>query len=835
MAMEDIQLWKRRLDRERTARKQAEEILEHKALELFNTNRALLKLNEDLEEQVADRTEHLIQSQQRLETMVASLDGGILLVDEHDQILLVNQRFCDILTDGVSPNELKGKPLGQKIKHSKSVFGDAAAFEERIALLSQKRTLALGEVIKTVNEEIFERDFIPIYRENRYLGHLWYYRDVTVQYKSSEKIRKSEEKYRGIIENMRLGILEVDKAGVVIKASDLFCEMVGYSNAELEGVNPEKLLLPTKYQGVMQDRTQSRLLGVSDVYEIQVRRKDGELIWLLVSGAPYYGIDGKIKGSIGLHHDITNEKRMNEDLMMAKIKAEEAQKAEKEFLAHMSHEIRTPLNAIIGMSHLLYDTNPSPQQKVYLDTLRNAGTILHRLINDILDFSKIEAGAIEVNKEPFDLKSMVMAMKQTFEVKLENTDVAFLCHFDSQIVHQVIGDELLLQRILLNLLGNAAKFTATGSITLDVTLEEQFQKDLLISFKVSDTGIGIPEDKLDYIFQDFKQASSSTSIKYGGTGLGLAITKQLVDLMEGLIFVESEVGLGTRFTVELPYKDSGISILPPKEQANGYDHKLKSSAKLLIVEDNEMNRAYIGGLLKKWGIYYEVAKDGIEALEMTKDHLYDLIIMDIRMPRMNGYEATINIRNQGANVNQKTPIVALTASAMESEKSKALNLGMNDFLTKPFAPDTLKKLLKDYLSIQRFEKETPTVQQHYIADLDVPYLESFYEDDYESALEMFEMFLDQIVPEIKELEALTAAQSWAQLRALIHKVKPTFSMVGLTFLTDKAAMIEKDLDDGLHHNAAYETNQLLLAYEASLPLVIAQVNKLKSAVHSNVA
>ena len=361
--MEDIQLWKRRLDRERTARKQAEEILEHKALDLYNANRALLKLNEELEVQVADRTEHLIQSQQRLETMVASLDGGIVLVDEHDQVLLVNQRFCDILTEGISPQELKGKTLNQKIKLLKAVFGNTSAYKERIEVLAKNRKLALGEVIKTANEEIFERDFIPIYRENCYLGHLWYYRDVTEQYKSSEKIRKSEEKYRGIIENMRLGILEVDIEGVVIKASDLFCEMVGYGKQELEGINPETLLLPTKYQAVMQHRTKSRLLGASDVYEIQVRRKDGELIWLLVSGAPYYGIDGKIKGSIGLHHDITNEKRMNEDLMMAKIKAEEAQKAEKEFLAHMSHEIRTPLNAIIGMSHLLYDTNPSPQQK----------------------------------------------------------------------------------------------------------------------------------------------------------------------------------------------------------------------------------------------------------------------------------------------------------------------------------------------------------------------------------------------------------------------------------------------------------------------------------------
>lgn len=820
--MEELSRWKRRWERERAARKKAEEILEDKALQLYMANQELVKLNESLEATILERTKNLKQNQQRLSGLIASLDGGILLIDEHQKVILVNKRFCELFCLENGGEDLIGLNSLEVHHRIGTQFSNIDDFIVRLTSIVTNKEQVINEVLKTTNGVVLERDYIPITKDAEYSGHLWHYRDVTDRFNTEIKIKASEEKYRGIIDNMNLGILEVDNDGIVLKASDLFCEMVGYQREELEGINPEKLLLPPKYQPVLKEHSASRLQGVSDVYEIQIRRKDGELVWLQVSGAPFFGMDGKVKGSIGLHHDITEKKHMHEDLVAAKIRAEEAQKAEKEFLAHMSHEIRTPLNAIIGMSHLLYDTKPTNQQKVYLDTLRNAATILHRLINDILDFSKIEAGAIEVSREPFDLKGMVTAMQQTFEVKLETSEVRFICKFDPQIEYMVIGDELLLQRVLLNLIGNATKFTEFGSITLEVTLEEQFSNDLLISFKVRDTGIGIAEDKLDYIFQDFKQADRSTSIKYGGTGLGLAITKQLVDLMEGLIFVESEVGKGTCFTVELPFKYTDVKpSISGKNVVN--EGNLSKNSTVLIVEDNEMNRAYIGGLLRKWGVKFELAKDGVEALDKTKSDIYDLIIMDIRMPRMNGYDATINIRSQESNKNQHTPIVALTASAMESEKSKALEIGMNDFLTKPFAPDQLKKLLSDYLPLNQFEEIEDVEQEVYHHELDIKYLKSFYEDDYESALEMFEMFLDQIVPEIKEMSPLIETESWSQLRALVHKVKPTFSMVGITGMTEKCSKIEGLLDAGKTAVAKPLVYEVLEAYEKYLPYLVEQI------------
>ena len=825
--MNETEKWKERWQRERLAKKEAEKILEEKALELYLVNKKLKQLNSGLEEKIKERTRKLRYNQKLLGTLIQSLNGGILFEDENRKVLLVNNSFYDIFKLDHSI-DLIGIDCAKASVALKDQFVNPECFFERIDDLLGRKEIVVGDLIRMTNNKILERDYIPIFLEENYAGHLWHYRDVTEKYEAQEQLRKSEEKYRSIIENMNLGLLEVDNEGIIIKAYDLFCEMVGYTAEELKGANPEELLLVQEYKKVIQRHNQNRLKGISDVYEVQIRKKDGGVIWVLISGAPFYDSEGNIKGSVGIHLDITERKKLNDALVKAKIKAEDAQKAEKEFLAHMSHEIRTPLNAIIGMSHLLFDTMPTPQQKGYLDTLQNAATILHRLISDILDFSKIEAGAIELNREPFNLKTLVSSLHQTFALKVDKKPVDLIMDYDSGLENQVVGDQLLIQRILLNLLGNAIKFTERGSITIKVGLEEAFGSDLLVSFKVIDTGIGIPEDKLDVIFDDFKQASSSTSIKYGGTGLGLAISKQLVDLMEGLIFVESEVGKGTCFTVELPLKDTGIRAV--EEQRKETSTKmLKSDFELLIVEDNAMNRAYIGSLLKKWSIPYDIAEDGIIAVEMANTKVYDLIIMDIRMPRMNGYDATIAIRNH-SNVNKKTPIVALTASAMESEKHTALSIGMDDFLTKPFAPNQLKKLLNEYME-NVFDELKETVEEtKYLVSLDHDYLYSFYEDDYESAYEMFDTFFSQIVPEVSKLKQVMAFKRFTEARILVHKIKPTFSMVGLTWVTEKFARIEQCLDKDEYSIALSIWQAALDEFEKNLPVVEKQLNQLKSLV-----
>ena len=634
-------------------------------------------------------------------------------------------------------------------------------------------------------------------------------------------IHAEEDRFRWLRDHANFGIVEINLEGLFQYVNGYFCEMTGFSEGTLLKQSLAQQLLPSEFHHAVERHLDLIRGGVSTSFEIQIRCRDGKAIWTHVNGVPYPDSCGNVSGAELFFTDITDRKELHVELLQSKLKAEAAEKAEKEFLAHMSHEIRTPLNAIIGMSHLLYDTLPTPEQKKYLDTLKNAGNILHKLINDILDFSKIEAGGIEVVKKPFDLYGMLIALKQTFEPKVEEKEVELWAFIDEELDTLLVGDELLLQRILLNLLGNATKFTDRGSITLEANIEDRFGEDLLLSFKVIDTGIGIPRDRLGAIFENFKQASNSTSVKYGGTGLGLAITKQLVDLMEGMIYVDSEPGIGTTFTVELPFKDTGR-----KRTDAGNPDKPRSAvntkSELLIVEDNEMNRAYIGGLLKRWQINFDFAHDGLEGIERARHKAYDLVVMDIRMPRMNGYDATIAIRNQ-TNVNQQTPIIALTASAMESEKYRALDIGMNEFLTKPFAPEQLKTVLCKYLPAIGEESQIGHSKEEvsfvYEAGLDAVYLQEMYEDDLEYAKDMFEIFLEEVIQEIALLPTYLEEEDWQALRGATHKIKPSFSMVGLTWLTKLCSELEVKLDRGEKGDAITQLQELLGSYEESLPVI----------------
>ena len=531
-----------------------------------------------------------------------------------------------------------------------------------------KRKLTRERKARKQAEMILEEKALELYHANEKLQKLNKDLEIKVE-KGTTQLTRSEEKYRGIIESMELGLLEVDLEHNIIKAYDWFCDMTGYELGELEGKNALDVFLVEGNQQIIEEQDEIRQQGQAGVYEMQIRKKDGSCIWVLISGAPIYDLDGEVIGSMGIHYDISSRKKMEEELQLAKQTAEAARDAEKLFLARMSHEIRTPLNAIIGMSHLLSSTKTTPEQLDHISSIKTSGDLLLKIVSDILDISKIEAGEVKVHADTFNLRTLVRSLQKTFRVKVDAQQVEILTEVDTRIQNLIIGDELLLTQILMNLMSNAVKFTEKGSIKVRASVLEKKNDKFVLEFEVSDTGVGIDREKLELIFENFKQADEQVRHQFGGTGLGLAITKNFVELQGGKIWVESKFGKGTSFKFQLNYLDSG-------EQEKKEDEKDRlalqtifepSELTMLVVEDNYMNRKYITNLLRKWGIQFDLTVNGKEGVEKTLSKKYDMIFMDISMPVMNGYDATELIRSEG-NPNQNTPIIALTASAILSKR-----------------------------------------------------------------------------------------------------------------------------------------------------------------------
>lgn len=397
-----------------------------------------------------------------------------------------------------------------------------------------------------------------------------------------------------------------------------------------------------------------------------------------------------------LEMEIKRRITTEQELIKAKKSAEDAALAKQQFLSNMSHEIRTPLNAIINSTYHLLNESPRPDQHENLEILKFSSKNLLKLINEILDYSRIDSGKIELECIDFEIRKLIKGINRSLEYDLVRKGLVMELEIDERIPRVVRGDSVRLSQILMNLLGNAVKFTEKGKISLKAWVLEDLADSTRLRFEVGDTGIGIPENKQKEIFESFTQASSSTTRKYGGTGLGLAITKKLVELQGGRIELASRQGEGSIFSFFITYKKGEFASLNTGVDIPNSFPSLKGK-NVLVVEDNKINQKIVSMILSQWEATSDIAENGLVAMQKIQQQNYHLVLMDIQMPEMNGYEATENIRKMKGEYYKNLPIIALTASAFADDRDKILSYGMNGYIIKPFTPPELYSKIAFYL------------------------------------------------------------------------------------------------------------------------------------------
>jgi PAS domain S-box-containing protein len=506
-----------------------------------------------------------------------------------------------------------------------------------------------------------------------------------------------------LLNQVQNAVIAIDKKYKIIYWNRFAEETFGWSEQEALGKSPTELYLRAETEPVITDDFEKEMyVQPKWENEFDCLTKDEEIIPTYFVSSSIKDENQSITGFVTIAFDLREQKKLENELRAAKDKAEESVKAKQDFLSTMSHEIRTPLNAVIGFSELLLLEDPKPEQVQSLQTLKFAGENLLGLINDILDFHKIEAHKLVLEETPFSIKILIDRLAQLYRPLAKEKNLSLETYLDPRLPKKVLGDALRLSQILTNLISNAIKFTKEGSVVLSVFIEQETDTHYQIQFEVEDTGIGIPIDKQALIFESFQQANSDTTRKFGGTGLGLTITQKLIELHQSEIKLESYQEKGSKFYFTLSFlknnQTRSTKNLETIYNTNLPDEKHSTQKLILVVEDNAINQIITGRFLEMWGLEVVFAENGKIALEMLEDTSIQknlaLIFMDIYMPEMDGYTTTENIRKM--KVFDNIPIIALTASIIESSKPKIAAVGMNDYLTKPFKSEDLKKMLLKY-------------------------------------------------------------------------------------------------------------------------------------------
>ncbi|MDO6391414.1 PAS domain S-box protein [Pontibacter sp. BT731] len=629
-------------------------------------------------------------------------------------------------------------------------------------------------------------------------------RDISERRLADEALRKSEKKYRDLIQYSQAYMCTHDLQGVILSVNPYLVEMLGYREEEILGKSMKQFFPLLHRQNfpdyLKQFENQTVVKGI-----LSVLRKDKEERFLSYQN---YKVreDGQEPYVIGFAQDVTDRIQTEHELKNAKEAAEESARVKENFLANMSHEIRTPLNGILGMSGLLHKTQLDETQLNYLKIINQSADNLLVVINDILDVAKIEAGKLELESIPFRIEETVQTAYQTLKYKAEEKEIALRLG-ELDLPHTLLqGDPFRLNQILLNLLNNAIKFTEEGSVTLHARTLEETPATLTMEISVVDTGIGVPADKKELIFEGFTQAYSSITRKYGGTGLGLSICKNLVERQGGDIWVEDNPEGGSIFRFMITYPKSEEGQLEEKE-AVAIDFSSLGAVKVLLAEDNEVNVFLAQAIMEEWGFRLDVAYNGLEAVDMVKHSDYDIVLMDIQMPELSGIDATMQIRSLSDQVKAAVPIIALTANALKGDAEKYLSAGMSDYLSKPFEAEVLYTKISNLLPKKQNEGGKGNRNTaHYAKEekenavplYSMEVIQKMSHNNVAFMNRARQLFADTIPVTVREMQKAMELEDWKMVSALAHKVKSTIDTMKIESLKEVVRFVEL--------NAKQETN-----------------------------
>ena len=613
-------------------------------------------------------------------------------------------------------------------------------------------------------------------------------------------VNKLESQYtRSLIEASLDPLITISANGKIMDMNEALANITGLTREKLTGTDfLDYFTEPQKAREVYQE-----VFAMGSVTDspLTLRHKNGKLTDVLFNGSTYKDDKGTVMGVVIVARDVTEQKRIATELIEAKlfaelatgiaeeakskadsalVVAEDAVKAKQQFLSNMSHEIRTPMNAIIGFTKVVLKTELSEKQHEYVMAIKTSGDALIVLINDILDLAKVDAGKMTFERTPFKLAMSLSVMLHLFELKVQEKNLSLVKEYDDRIPEVLIGDPVRLHQIILNLVSNAVKFTSKGRIIVSALMQSEDEAGVTVEFVITDTGIGIEESKLKNIFKDFQQATSNTARLYGGTGLGLAIAKQLVEAQGGTITVKSKLHEGTTFSFTLNFQKTTAkadieTILP------GLDNEI-IHAKILVVEDIALNQLLMRTLLEDFGFECDIVSNGKIAIERLQANSYDIILMDLQMPEMNGFEATEFIRNK---MNSNIPIIALTADVTTSDMARCKAVGMDDYISKPVDERILYSKIVGLLkkpdgARNRPQKKSEEVAAKKIKLTNLEYLKQRTKSNPKVIMEMISLYLEQTASLIVAIKHSLQGNDWPQVQAIAHKMIPSFLIMGIS-------------------------------------------------------